>query len=213
MGESRPSNVSQNQNYPPYQGHGRHGNHHHHPQRNYEMTEEERRVFRECQTESFWYRAMPLAVGAGLITQMLISRGALTTSTRFGSLPKVWQMYGHDWQINAMVLVYSSYLLYYSPVLTTNNNWFLKIWNWTRLQQPLGTSESEGWGLKMSRSTFICLLPFESLVLICVLKPFNYRAENLRNVWNLEIIVGSQMRHVPKSVQQISASEIDIAVQ
>ncbi|XP_022107060.1 OCIA domain-containing protein 1-like [Acanthaster planci] len=86
-GESHPTNVPPNQNYAPHHGRGRHGGPH--SQRNYEMTEEERRVFRECQTESFWYRAMPLAVGAGLLTQTLILRGMLTTSTRFGSLPKV----------------------------------------------------------------------------------------------------------------------------
>ncbi|XP_016360006.1 OCIA domain-containing protein 1-like [Sinocyclocheilus anshuiensis] len=52
-------------------------------------TEEERRVFRECNQESFWYRSLPISVISMGFTQFLISRGALTASGRFGSLPKV----------------------------------------------------------------------------------------------------------------------------
>ncbi|XP_038046314.1 OCIA domain-containing protein 1-like [Patiria miniata] len=89
-GEPHPENVPPSRNYPPYsgpRGPGRHGDHNF--QRNYEMTEEEKRTLRECQSESFWYRAMPLAVGAGLLTQTLITRGKLTASSRLGSIPKI----------------------------------------------------------------------------------------------------------------------------
>ncbi|XP_050973903.1 OCIA domain-containing protein 1-like isoform X1 [Labeo rohita] len=55
----------------------------------YIPTEEERRVFRECNQESFWYRSLPISAISMALTQFLISRGALTASGRFGSLPKV----------------------------------------------------------------------------------------------------------------------------
>ncbi|XP_072108828.1 OCIA domain-containing protein 1 [Mobula birostris] len=55
----------------------------------YIPTEEERRVFKECNWESFYYRSLPFAGTSMLITQVLISRGILSTSTRFGSIPKV----------------------------------------------------------------------------------------------------------------------------
>ncbi|CAB1327128.1 unnamed protein product [Coregonus sp. 'balchen'] len=55
----------------------------------YIPTEDERRVFRECNQESFWYRSVPFSVVSMLVTQGLIHRGALTSSSRFGSLPKV----------------------------------------------------------------------------------------------------------------------------
>ncbi|MEE6462086.1 hypothetical protein FKM82_001488 [Ascaphus truei] len=52
-------------------------------------TDDERRVFRECNQESFWYRSLPIATVSMVLTQGLISRGILTSSSRFGSLPKV----------------------------------------------------------------------------------------------------------------------------
>ncbi|XP_067298055.1 OCIA domain-containing protein 1-like isoform X2 [Pseudorasbora parva] len=55
----------------------------------YIPTEEERRVFRECNQESFWYRSLPISATSMAFTQFLISRGALTSSGRFGSLPKL----------------------------------------------------------------------------------------------------------------------------
>ncbi|NP_001184020.1 OCIA domain-containing protein 1 [Xenopus laevis] len=55
----------------------------------YVPTEEERRVFRECNEESFWYRSLPISAVSMIVTQGLVSRGFLTTSSRFGSLPKV----------------------------------------------------------------------------------------------------------------------------
>ncbi|KAK7162038.1 hypothetical protein R3I94_004633 [Phoxinus phoxinus] len=55
----------------------------------YIPTEEERKVFRECNQESFWYRSLPISATSMAFTQFLISRGALTSSARFGSLLKV----------------------------------------------------------------------------------------------------------------------------
>ncbi|XP_044154923.1 OCIA domain-containing protein 1 [Bufo gargarizans] len=58
-------------------------------QSGYTPTEEEKRVLRECNSESFWYRSVPFSVVSMLATQTLIRRGILTTSTRFGSFPKI----------------------------------------------------------------------------------------------------------------------------
>ncbi|XP_026216421.1 OCIA domain-containing protein 1-like [Anabas testudineus] len=55
----------------------------------YIPTEEERRVFDECNHESFWYRSMPLSVVSMAFTQALITRGILSPTPRFGSLPKL----------------------------------------------------------------------------------------------------------------------------
>uniref|UniRef100_K7GD62 OCIA domain-containing protein 1 n=1 Tax=Pelodiscus sinensis TaxID=13735 RepID=K7GD62_PELSI len=59
----------------------------------YVPTEDERRIFRECNEESFWYRcaALPISAVSMIVTQGLIHKGTgiLTTHSRFGSLPKV----------------------------------------------------------------------------------------------------------------------------
>uniref|UniRef100_H3C3P1 OCIA domain-containing protein 1 n=1 Tax=Tetraodon nigroviridis TaxID=99883 RepID=H3C3P1_TETNG len=55
----------------------------------YIPTEDERRVFRECNQESFWYRSVPFSVVSMAVTQALVARGTLSPSPRFGSLPKV----------------------------------------------------------------------------------------------------------------------------
>uniref|UniRef100_A0A8C1EUG4 OCIA domain-containing protein 1 n=1 Tax=Cyprinus carpio carpio TaxID=630221 RepID=A0A8C1EUG4_CYPCA len=55
----------------------------------YIPNEEERRVFRECNSESLWYRSLPFSAIAIAATQVMVSRGILTPSPRFGSLPKV----------------------------------------------------------------------------------------------------------------------------
>lgn len=55
----------------------------------YMLTEEEKRVFKECNKESFWYRSVPISMSSMALAQFLISRGILTSSTRFGSVPKV----------------------------------------------------------------------------------------------------------------------------
>ncbi|KAL1023914.1 hypothetical protein UPYG_G00048880 [Umbra pygmaea] len=55
--------------------------------RNY--SEDERRVLKECVQESFWYRSVPFSLASMIVTQGLVHRGVLTSSSRFGSLPKV----------------------------------------------------------------------------------------------------------------------------
>ncbi|XP_026912273.2 OCIA domain-containing protein 1 isoform X2 [Acinonyx jubatus] len=55
----------------------------------YIPTEEERRVFAECNDESFWFRSVPLAATSMLITQGLISKGILSSHPRYGSIPKL----------------------------------------------------------------------------------------------------------------------------
>lgn len=55
----------------------------------YIPTEEERRVLRECNHESFFYRSVPFSVVSMAVTQALVARGVLSASPRFGSLPKV----------------------------------------------------------------------------------------------------------------------------
>ncbi|XP_032248930.1 OCIA domain-containing protein 1-like [Phoca vitulina] len=55
----------------------------------YIPTEEERRVFAECNDESFWFRSVPLAATSMLITQGLISKGILSSHPKYGSIPKL----------------------------------------------------------------------------------------------------------------------------
>nr|XP_046268091.1 OCIA domain-containing protein 1-like [Scatophagus argus] len=55
----------------------------------YIPTEEERRVFKECNQEAFWYRSAPFSAISMAVTQALVVRGTLSASPRFGSLPKV----------------------------------------------------------------------------------------------------------------------------
>ncbi|XP_065260789.1 OCIA domain-containing protein 1 isoform X2 [Emys orbicularis] len=55
----------------------------------YVPTEDERRIFRECNQESFWYRSVPFSAVSMIVTSGLIKEGILTTHSRFGSLPKV----------------------------------------------------------------------------------------------------------------------------
>ncbi|XP_054460775.1 OCIA domain-containing protein 1-like isoform X2 [Anoplopoma fimbria] len=55
----------------------------------YVPTEEEKRVFKECNNESFWYRSVPFSMVGVAITQALVAKGVLSASPRFGSLPKV----------------------------------------------------------------------------------------------------------------------------
>ncbi|KAK7133174.1 hypothetical protein R3I94_015149 [Phoxinus phoxinus] len=55
----------------------------------YVPNDEEKRVFRECNSESLWYRSLPFSAIAMGVTQVMVSRGIVAASPRFGSLPKV----------------------------------------------------------------------------------------------------------------------------
>ncbi|XP_030627991.1 OCIA domain-containing protein 2 [Chanos chanos] len=48
-----------------------------------------RRLWKECQEESFWYRALPLSVGSMAVTGGLIYNGVWKASKRFGPFPKL----------------------------------------------------------------------------------------------------------------------------
>ncbi|XP_068607281.1 OCIA domain-containing protein 1-like [Brachionichthys hirsutus] len=57
--------------------------------RDYVLTEEERRLHAECRSESFWRRALPFAAISAGATSVLIARGTLSPSPRFGAAPKI----------------------------------------------------------------------------------------------------------------------------
>ncbi|KAM9142597.1 OCIA domain-containing protein 1 isoform 4-T4 [Pangshura tecta] len=80
---------------PPGQvGRGPRGKEHGGPDQNpiglaYVPTEDERRIFMECNEESFWYRSVPISAISMIVTRGFIKKGILTTHSKFGSLPKV----------------------------------------------------------------------------------------------------------------------------
>ncbi|KAF7661412.1 hypothetical protein LDENG_00262070 [Lucifuga dentata] len=51
--------------------------------------EDLRKVWKECQEESFWYRALPFSLGSMAVTGGLIYNGIWKPSKRFGLFPKV----------------------------------------------------------------------------------------------------------------------------
>ncbi|KAM4574437.1 OCIA domain-containing protein 2 [Fundulus diaphanus] len=51
--------------------------------------EDVRKVWKECQEESFWYRALPLSLGSMATTGGLIYNGVWKSSARFGPFPKL----------------------------------------------------------------------------------------------------------------------------
>ncbi|XP_070765682.1 OCIA domain-containing protein 2 [Enoplosus armatus] len=48
-----------------------------------------RKVWKECQEESFWYRALPFSLGSMAVTGGLIYSGTWKSSKRFGPFPKL----------------------------------------------------------------------------------------------------------------------------
>uniref|UniRef100_A0A3Q4AU62 OCIA domain-containing protein n=1 Tax=Mola mola TaxID=94237 RepID=A0A3Q4AU62_MOLML len=48
-----------------------------------------KKVWKECQDESFWYRALPLSLGSMAVTGGLIYNGVWKASKRFGPFPKL----------------------------------------------------------------------------------------------------------------------------
>ncbi|XP_029987227.1 OCIA domain-containing protein 2 [Sphaeramia orbicularis] len=51
--------------------------------------EDVKKVWKECQEESFWYRALPLSLGGMAVTGGLIYNGVWKSSKRFGPFPKL----------------------------------------------------------------------------------------------------------------------------
>ncbi|XP_029356402.1 OCIA domain-containing protein 2 isoform X2 [Echeneis naucrates] len=48
-----------------------------------------RKIWRECQEESFWYRALPISLGSMAVTGGLIYNGIWKSAKRFGPFPKL----------------------------------------------------------------------------------------------------------------------------
>lgn len=46
-------------------------------------------LINECNNESFWFRSVPLSFVSMAVTHALVTRGTLSASPKFGSLPKV----------------------------------------------------------------------------------------------------------------------------
>uniref|UniRef100_A0A7N4NLC1 OCIA domain-containing protein 1 n=1 Tax=Sarcophilus harrisii TaxID=9305 RepID=A0A7N4NLC1_SARHA len=55
----------------------------------YIPTEEERRIFAECNQESFWYRSVPFSATSMLVTQGLVTKGILSSHPKYNSIPKI----------------------------------------------------------------------------------------------------------------------------
>ncbi|KAJ8280064.1 hypothetical protein COCON_G00071300 [Conger conger] len=55
----------------------------------YILTEEEKRVWRECQQESLWQRSLPFSALSMAVTKVLISKGVVRSTGRYGSVSKV----------------------------------------------------------------------------------------------------------------------------
>ncbi|KAG9282775.1 OCIA domain-containing protein 2 [Astyanax mexicanus] len=51
--------------------------------------EEVKQIWKECQEESFWYRALPLSLGSMAVTGGLIYNGVWKQSKRLGPFPKL----------------------------------------------------------------------------------------------------------------------------
>ncbi|XP_073673098.1 OCIA domain-containing protein 2 [Garra rufa] len=51
--------------------------------------EDIKQIWKECQYESFWYRALPLSAGSMAVTGSLIYSGVWKKSNRFGYFPKL----------------------------------------------------------------------------------------------------------------------------
>nr|XP_045596562.1 OCIA domain-containing protein 1-like isoform X1 [Procambarus clarkii] len=68
---------------PPHHGHPVH----HTPRPSF--NQEELRVLRECNRESFYYRSVPIAAGLSAATYLAMRQGILKMSSRFGYTPKI----------------------------------------------------------------------------------------------------------------------------
>ncbi|XP_061593955.1 OCIA domain-containing protein 2 [Cololabis saira] len=51
--------------------------------------EDVKKIWKECQEESFWYRALPLSLGGMAVTGGLIYNGVWNSSKRLGPFPKL----------------------------------------------------------------------------------------------------------------------------
>ncbi|XP_065367725.1 OCIA domain-containing protein 1 [Calliphora vicina] len=60
-----------------------------HPLANYQFSSEELRVFRECNSESFFQRSLPLGTTFGLAAYLGVKQGLIPANIKYGSVPKV----------------------------------------------------------------------------------------------------------------------------
>ncbi|KNC29649.1 hypothetical protein FF38_08678 [Lucilia cuprina] len=60
-----------------------------HPLANYQFSSEELRVFRECNTESFFQRSLPLGTTFGLAAYFGVKQGFIPPNVKYGPVPKV----------------------------------------------------------------------------------------------------------------------------
>jgi len=55
-----------------------------------ELTQEEKRILDECRSDSFWYRALPLGLAFGSLTQAGIQAGKIAAAGRMGTVVRVF---------------------------------------------------------------------------------------------------------------------------
>ncbi|XP_064608962.1 OCIA domain-containing protein 1-like [Liolophura sinensis] len=60
----------------------------HFPQRPPDLSKDEIRVLKECSTESFWFRCVPLSLAMITATQFAVNKGYLARHPKYGSLLK-----------------------------------------------------------------------------------------------------------------------------
>lgn len=69
---------------PPQRGGGGH-----HPMANYQFSSEELRVLKECNSESFFKRSLPMGTAFGVSVYMAVKNGMLKGNPKYGAIPKV----------------------------------------------------------------------------------------------------------------------------
>ncbi|XP_017469267.1 PREDICTED: OCIA domain-containing protein 1 [Rhagoletis zephyria] len=60
-----------------------------HPLANYQFSSEELKVLRECNTESFFQRSLPLSTALGVGAYLAVKSGYLQPNFKYGAVPKV----------------------------------------------------------------------------------------------------------------------------
>lgn len=60
-----------------------------HPLANYQFSSEELRVFRECNSESFFQRSLPLGTTLGIAAYFGVKQGFIPPNVKYGAVPKV----------------------------------------------------------------------------------------------------------------------------
>jgi len=53
-----------------------------------QLTKEEREIFNQCQSESYWYRSLPFSVALGCAANFMVRAGILAGHSKYGPWPK-----------------------------------------------------------------------------------------------------------------------------